>query len=146
VDAANDAYGDLEGRFRRIANVQGALAVLHWDSAVNMPSGGAAARADQISTLSLTAHELITAPRMSDLLDAAEANAQTGDDPWVQANLTEMRRLWRHASAVPARLVEAMSKAAHESEMVWREERTVTKSLSIHFNPGATFTRGACGA
>lgn len=131
MPAANDAYGDLEGRFRRIANVQGALAVLHWDSAVNMPAGGAAARADQISTLSLTAHELITAPHMADLLDAAEANAQAGDDPWGAANLAEMRRLWRHASAVPARLVEAMSRAAHDSEMVWREARAANDWASL---------------
>jgi carboxypeptidase Taq len=123
MDSGSAAYSTLEQRFRRIAHVQGALAVLNWDSAVNMPPGGAGARADQLSTLAVTAHELLTAPAVGDLLDTAEAASDALNDAWARANLAEMRRLWRHAHAVPQRLVEALSKAAHDCEMVWREAR-----------------------
>ena len=139
MDSGNSAYATLEGRFRRISHVEGALAVLNWDSAVNMPPGGADARADQLSTLALTAHEWLTAPDMGDLLDAAAEEAAAGAgglaEPWARANLDEMRRLWRHAASVPADLVEAMSKAAHATEMVWREARAANDwpRLRPHF-------------
>ncbi|RJF87034.1 carboxypeptidase M32 [Oleomonas cavernae] len=117
---ATNAYAHLEDRFRRIANVQGALAVLHWDSAAVMPPGGAAARGEQIATLSVIAHDLLTAGDMADLLAAA---GSVPLDPWQQANLHEMSRVWRHATAVPQALVEVIARQSHETELVWRTAR-----------------------
>jgi carboxypeptidase Taq len=68
------------------------------------------------------AHQLLTAPDITDLLEAAEAEA-AALGAWERANLREMRRRWRHAAAVPADLVEAMSRARSESETVWRAAR-----------------------
>jgi carboxypeptidase Taq len=87
-----------------------------------MPPGGAAARSEQLATLRSVAHQLLTAPEIADLLDAAEGEA-AALGPWQRANLREMRRRWRHAAAVPADLVEAMSRACSESETVWRTAR-----------------------
>jgi carboxypeptidase Taq len=115
------AYTDLEARFRRLGAVEEAIAVLHWDAAAMMPPGGAAARSEQLATLRGIAHELLTAPEIADLLDAAEREA-AALGPWQRANLREMRR-WQHAAAVPADLVEAMSRACSESETVWRVAR-----------------------
>ena len=116
------AYTDLETRFRRLGAVEEAIAVLHWDAAAMMPPGGAAARSEQLATLRGIAHQLLTAPEIADLLDAAEREA-AALGPWQRANLREMRRSWRHAAAVPADLVEAMSRACSESETVWRAAR-----------------------
>jgi carboxypeptidase Taq len=116
------AYTDLETRFRRLGAVEEAVAVLHWDAAAMMPPGGAAARSEQLATLRGIAHQLLTAPEIADLLDAAEREA-AALGPWQRANLREMRRSWRHAAAVPADLVEAMSRACSESETVWRAAR-----------------------
>jgi carboxypeptidase Taq len=114
-------YEQLEARFRRLNDLNGALAILHWDSAVMMPSGGGAARADQLATLSMACHDLMTEAGLDDVLSAAESEV---DDTWQRANLTEMRRLWRHANCVPGDLVEALSQATSTSEMVWRDART----------------------
>ena len=116
------AYTDLETRFGRLGAVEEAIAVLHWDAAAMMPPGGAAARSEQLATLRGIAHQLLTAPEIADLLDAAEREA-AALGPWQRANLREMRRSWRHAAAVPADLVEAMSRACSESETVWRTAR-----------------------
>ena len=116
------AYTDLETRFGRLGAVEEAIAVLHWDAAAMMPPGGAAARSEQLATLRGIAHQLLTAPEIADLLDAAEGEA-AALGPWQRANLREMRRRWRHAAAVPADLVEAMSRACSESETVWRTAR-----------------------
>ena len=114
-------YKSLEARFARLGALQDATAMLQWDSATLMPAGGAAARAEQLATLKVVCHEILTDPAMQDLL--AGAAAQNDLDPWQRANLAEMRRLWLHATAVPADLVAALSKACSASEMRWRQAR-----------------------
>ena len=116
------AYSELEARFRRLGAVEEAIAVLHWDTAAMMPSGGSEARAEQLATLRLIAHELLTAPVLVDLLAVAES-AATSLSQWQLSNLNEMRQRWRHATAVPGDLVEALSRACSRSEAVWREAR-----------------------
>jgi len=117
------AYRELERRFRRLANVEGATAILHWDWATMMPPGGAESRGEQLATLGLIRHDMLTDPALADLLAAAEAEAGDLDD-WQRANLREMRRVWRHANAVPGDLVEALDRQAARTEMVWRSART----------------------
>ncbi|NNE21503.1 MAG: carboxypeptidase M32 [Rhizobiales bacterium] len=116
------AYHQLEQRFARMSAIGGAIAVLGWDHATMMPPGGAAARANQLSTLSVLRHEIMTAPEMPDLLAAANEDTAALND-WQAANLNEMHHAWTHASAVPADLVEQMSMAESKCEMAWREAR-----------------------
>jgi len=68
------AYRQLEERFRRIGAIEQAISVLHWDTAAIMPEGGTAARAEQLSTLRLIAHQHLIAPEIEGLLDEAEAS------------------------------------------------------------------------
>ena len=115
------AYQDLERRFARVAAIGDALGILGWDSQTMMPDGAADGRAEQTATLSVLAHELMTAPELVDRLAAAEA--QGGLDDWQAANLREMRRAHLQATALPADLVEATSKAISACEMIWRTAR-----------------------
>lgn len=116
------AYFQLESRFHRITNLRHALAVLQWDLATMMPQGGQQARAEQIATLRVLVHELLTDPRLGDLLGEAEVEASELDE-WQRANVREMRRAFIHATALDARLVEALSKANAACESIWREAR-----------------------
>ena len=45
----SSAYDILQSRFRRIALLGEAEAVLHWDYAAVMPDGGAEARSEQLA-------------------------------------------------------------------------------------------------
>jgi carboxypeptidase Taq len=117
------AYDQLETRFRRIGALEEAISILHWDTAAVMPAGGTAARAGQLATLRLIAHEHLTAPALGDLLAEAETELD-GLDPWQCANLREMRRRRLHAAAVPGGLVEAQSRACSECEAIWRKARS----------------------
>jgi len=116
------AYLELEARFRRLGALDEAIGVLNWDSATMMPPGGAATRAEQLATLSLLAHQELIAAEVSDLLGEAEVQSEVLD-AWQQGNLREMRRRWAHATAVPAELVEAVSRISSECETVWRKAR-----------------------
>ncbi|MBM3557290.1 MAG: carboxypeptidase M32 [Alphaproteobacteria bacterium] len=116
------AYQDLEARFHRLYALRGAAAVLQWDSSTMMPKGGAKARAEQLAQLNLVCHEALIDPALADLLNRAEAHPHALDS-WQGANLREMRRQWRHANAVPPRLVEDLTRSATACEHYWREAR-----------------------
>jgi carboxypeptidase Taq len=116
------AYSQLETRFRRLGAIEGAISMLHWDAAAMMPTGGAAARAEQLAALRGVAHQQLTTPEIGDLLAEAESESRTLDE-WQCANLREMRRRRRHATALSGGLVEAESRACSECEAVWRNAR-----------------------
>ena len=118
---ASDPYAELERRFARLSAVNRASAILNWDRSTMMPEGASEDRADQLATLGVIAHGMISAPDMPDLLARAEEGAR-GLDPWRAANLREMRRSWVHESALPAPLVEARTRATSACEMAWRDE------------------------
>ncbi len=120
---ANSAYRSLEQRFTRISSLDGTLSMLDWDQATMMPEGGADARADQLATLKLIRHETLCSPEIASLLAEAEDNDSSQLDGWQQTNLARMRRSWRHATALPADLVDALSRAACECEITWRSAR-----------------------
>ena len=133
------AYEELETRFRRMAALGEAAGVLHWDMATLMPAGGAGARTEQLTALELTSHEMMTDPRMAELIDRAEEGA-AALGPWQAANLREMRRRWMHVTALPADLVEARGKAARHCEMVWREARAAADFGKVSAALQALFT------
>ena len=115
-------YGWLEGRFRRLAALGEAGSMLQWDLQVMMPDGGGPARGEQLAALAVTGHELLTAPEVADRLSGAEeAAGELG--PWQRANLAEMRRRYRQATALPGALVEAFAKARQAGEAAWRSAR-----------------------
>ena len=96
--------------------------MLHWDAAVMMPAGGAAARAEQLATLRVLSHQHLTAPEIGDLLAETESESDALDE-WQRANLREMRRRRVHAAALPDTLVEEESHACSKCEAVWRNAR-----------------------
>ena len=118
----SEAYDNLARQFHRLGALRAASGMLQWDSAAMMPAGAAAGRAEQIAQLNLVCHEILTDPLIADLLDRAEASS-SDTNPWNRANLREMRRAWRHATAVPPALVEALSRAVSDCEHYWREAR-----------------------
>ena len=116
------AYNTLETIFRRWNALGNASSMLHWDNATMMPSGSGDVRGEQLMVLAELSHEIITQPMLGDVFAKAESELASLDD-WQQANMREMKRLWRHATAVPVELVSALTKACHESELFWRMAR-----------------------
>lgn len=111
-------YENLKSRFGRIAALNEAAAMLHWDASAMMPPGGGAARGEQLASLAGLAHELLTAPAVAEELAVAEAE---GD--WDVANLTLMRRAHARATALPTSLVEATTRANSACEKIWRDAK-----------------------
>jgi len=130
------AYSQLEKYFVRLANIEGAVAILDWDWAVVMPKGSAEIRSKQLSELSLIRYDILSDPKLSDLLcSAEEEKAQLND--WQRANLREMRHNWLHSNAMQSDLIAAFNQAASQCEMLWRDARQTNdfKSFSRGFKP-----------
>jgi len=123
-------YKQLEQEFKRLHAFRGALALLRWDAAVMMPRGSADVRGEQLAALETEHHALLTAPRITRLLDRAQANTQ-GLADWQIANLREMRRQRDHAIATPATLVSRLTRAATRAESHWLEARAQGKFESF---------------
>ncbi len=113
------AYATLEALFQRIGVMSDVLGILEWDRATLMPQGSGGGRAEQMATLGVLRHEMLTGAEVADLIAAAEDLG----DPWRRANVARMGHMHGHAAAVPSDLVAAMTKAAATCEMRWRRAR-----------------------
>jgi carboxypeptidase Taq len=115
-------YKQLEQEWKRLHAFRGAMAVLRWDAAVMMPRGSAEVRGEQLAALETEYHALVTSPRISRLLDRAQANT-AGLEDWQVANLREMRRQRDFAIATPVALISRLAKAASKAEARWLAAR-----------------------
>ncbi|TPV95370.1 MAG: carboxypeptidase M32 [Myxococcales bacterium FL481] len=114
------SYRQLTDHYRRIAHIQHVAAVTAWDEAVNMPPGGEAARGQAMATVAVLLHELQTDARLEGWLQSADQEAL---GTWERANLVQIRRALRRATAVAPDLVQALSLATSRCEQAWRKLR-----------------------
>lgn len=119
---AQTPYKQLEQEWKRLHAFRGAMAILRWDAAVIMPRGSADVRGEQLAALETEYHALVTAPKITRLLDRAHANLG-GLEDWEVANLREMRRQRDFAIATPVALVSRLAKAASKAEAKWLQAR-----------------------
>ena len=123
---AQTPYKQLEQEWKRLHAFRGAMAILRWDAAVMMPRGSADVRGEQLAALETEYHSLVTAPRITRLLDRAQANTG-GLEDWQISNLREMRRQRDFAIATPVALVSRLAKAASKAEAKWLYARETGK-------------------
>ncbi len=114
------AYDALLNTFTRLYRYQHLGSIVGWDQAAMMPPKGNAARGAALAELDVLMHQTLTDPALPDLLARAGEEAL---DAQQAANLREMRRDWKMANLLPARLVEAKSLAASRCEHAWRTQR-----------------------
>jgi carboxypeptidase Taq len=115
-------YKQLELEWQRLHAFSGALSLLRWDAAVMMPRGSADVRGEQLAAIETEQHALLTSPKVSRLLDRAQAGS-TELDYWQRANLREMIRQRDHAIATPVSLITRLARATSIAEVRWAEAR-----------------------
>ena len=113
-------YHALEWRFGQIGRLQSAAAILSWDTETMMPRGSAKDRAEQLGTLNVMIHRMLSDPRVGRWLDGVESESL---DPWQLANVAAMARLHRHERALSAKLVKRFTRVTSACQMAWREAR-----------------------
>jgi carboxypeptidase Taq len=118
------AYEELKGRVAEVVDLAGAGAVLGWDHRTMMPRNGAAARSEQLGTLTKIVHTMFTAPEIGKLLDEAEPWAQEqGYDSDEAAFVRVVRRDYDKLVRVPPELTSELSRTSAMAVPVWEEAR-----------------------
>lgn len=143
-DATIEAVEQLKARIAPIVDIRAAAGVLSWDQQTHMPPGGGRARAEQLATLRRIAHEMFTAARTVELLEAAEAVADRFDPDSDEAALIRMtRRDLDRALKLPAEFVAERARAAALSVEVWRRARPANDFLLFrpHLEQMVNFAR-----
>ena len=118
--AAPDAYEQLLERNRRLTNLGYARMYLNWDQQVMMPEGGAPGRAQQLSALSATSHELLVDDDVAAWLDELDDADLSGEQA---ACVREIRREYEREANVPSELTERLTQTAAENQQIWQDAK-----------------------
>src|SRR6266852_460202 len=118
-----EAITALRAHLATIVDLRNSAAVLGWDQETYMPVRGAAARAEQLGTLTRLAHDRFVSPTTATLLDAAEASDQLDPASDDGAIIRMARRDYARLSRLPAEFVAARARAASLSTLIWRQAR-----------------------
>lgn len=121
---AESAYAELIRHVKDYSLLNSCASVLGWDERTYMPRCGSAHRAEQMALLARMAHEMLTAPRVGELLVAAEASPLAADKTSAEAaNLRNLRRLYDRAVKLPRELVEELARVTSRAQQVWQEAK-----------------------
>ena len=120
TDTSNDTLQLLRVRLATISDLNSAAALLHWDQETYMPQGGVPLRAEQLSTMSRLAHEMLVSEETGRLLDAAEPQDPDSEEHALHGLA---RRDYDRATRLPARLVAELSRARSLAQPVWARAR-----------------------
>jgi carboxypeptidase Taq len=117
-------FDELRTRLGEIFDLGAAGAVLGWDQQTYMPSGGAEARAMQLSTLRKTAHNWFVSDEIGQLLEDLEAELADADYDSFEASLVRVtRREYDRERKLPTELVAELSKTTTLAHMAWENAR-----------------------
>ena len=117
------AYQDFVQYVQKIADVNYATALLHWDKEVNLPAESVRSRSRQLATLTGIAHQMFTSAQMEDLLgELASQSEALSEDQKINYRLVkkDYKRAVRFDEAFVMRRTNAISKAYHD----WIAART----------------------
>ena len=113
-------YQKLEAHFAELNDLSHAAAIIGWDEAAMMPTGGGEARASAMATLDVIAHQKKTDPNVAAWI---EASSSEDLDAWQRANVAQIERAYRLAVALPEDLVRTLSESRSRCEQAWRTYR-----------------------
>src|SRR5947209_12962273 len=95
-----NAYDDLIHRFKEARLLDSIGAVVGWDQHTYMPPAGAGHRAEQMAFVAKLGHQMLTDPKVGELLAAVEASRPKPDSDEA-VNVREIRRVYDRAVKMP---------------------------------------------
>lgn len=119
-----EKYQALVKRLAEIRNVNRALAVLSWDQQVNMPPGGASARAAQMATLTRIEHDMLISDETARLLEEAAREIEGAPYDSVEASMIRViSQDVREQTCIPTELVGRLAEMKVLGHQVWAKAR-----------------------
>ena len=132
ADDVNKLYQELIEKVKKAALLSSCGSLLGWDERTYMPRGGTNHRASQLALISGMTHEMITDPKIGELLSKLEDSELMSDETSAEAaNIRELRRDYDKQTKLPKELVEEISHTTTRAQGIWVEARQ--KSDFKHF-------------
>lgn len=117
------AFDKINTHMAEVNDLLTAVNLLTWDARVCMPAAGAAARANQLATLTAEAHRRLLDPRLADLIaDAREQPNELTD--LQQRTLTAIEEATAYHSAVPGALITKLALLKGRANQAWLDARS----------------------
>ncbi len=111
----------LRAQISELRHLEQTIALLDWDEETMLPAAGRAERGGQLATLEGIRHAMLVSDRLGDLVE--EVAAQSEGNVRLSRELALLRRLRRHALALPEDLVRQLANAKSQSLGAWEEAR-----------------------
>ncbi len=116
-----NAYQQLEQHLKKYYDFENLAAIVSWDEAAMMPTGGCQARAEALATLSTVQHGWLTNKKVAELIK--QAKDLNGLSLWQQRNLYWIEKKYQQSTCIPAKLVEEYTNESLICAQAWRELR-----------------------
>jgi carboxypeptidase Taq len=111
----------LRTQISELRHLDHTIALLDWDEETMLPTAARVGRGEQLATLEGIRHALLVSDRLGDLVE--EVAAQSEGNERLGRELFLLRRLRRHALALPEDLVRHFANAKSQSLGAWEEAR-----------------------
>lgn len=115
------ALEEMRARAAELRDLERIGALLRWDQRVNLPPGGAEARARQSQRLTALHHAHLIDPELGELIEVL--SAAEGLSPADRAGVERFRHHRDQATRVPARLVDELALATSLGYSAWEAAR-----------------------
>ena len=132
TNRAASAETELRAQIRELRHLDHTIALLGWDEETMLPPAGREERGAQLATLEGLRHALLTSESLGDLAETVAA--RPGDNQDWPRELQLLRRLRRHALALPQDLVRDFATARSQALGAWEEARQ-TNDFSVFAQP-----------
>jgi carboxypeptidase Taq len=117
-------YTALLARLRDVNNLGQAESLLHWDMETQMPAGGAAARGDQMASLSRIRHAMFVSDLTGDLLEKAAAELDGAAYDSEEASMLRVAKQdFDDATKLPTDFVASFTKLTTDAHHSWVRAR-----------------------
>ena len=134
------AYDALTATYTRLHRLGHLQSIAGWDQAANMPSKGNEARSAAMAEMAALLHRLRTDPALGEQIQRATQEPLSDEQ---RANLREIGRDWRRATALPEDLVQRQEIATARCEHAWRSQRPANDwaGFLVNFRPVLALAR-----
>ena len=117
-----DNYILLEQEITQISQIENLLSILYWDIAVNMPSGAAESRTNELIVLSSIIHSKLKSDKISELINQASTVIKKLD-AWQLANFKEIKKKVSIATCIDDELQKRYISSTTKCELAWRKTK-----------------------
>ncbi len=121
MQSSTELYSEYTDILQKAADIQYASAVLEWDQEVYMPVKGAEHRGRQLATLAGQAHELVTSPRYSVVIE--ELAGRTDLSQQQLANVRLSHEDHDKNKRLPSSFIEDITRQSSQSFNAWIKAR-----------------------